>query len=296
MQAVTSLEISGLDVFSKGKVRDVYDLGENLLIVASDRISVFDIVMPTGIPDKGKILTALSSFWFRRLAMVSEHHLITDRVEEFPEALRAYEDILRHRSMLVKKARRIDVECIVRGYLAGSAWKEYSASGTVAGCRLPGGLERGSKLERPLFTPSTKADDGHDRNMTVREMRDLIGPEPTEAVIATSVGLFEEASRLAWARGVVLLDTKFEFGYLDDRIILIDEVLTPDSSRFAVDEGTGSGPVNLDKQFVRDFAEGTGWDRNSPAPVLPEDVVTECRRRYLLLFERLTGDRPSWVS
>ena len=295
MQAVTSLDISGLDLFSRGKVRDVYDLGENLLIVASDRISVFDVVMPTGIPDKGKILTALSSFWFRRLEGISEHHLITDRVQDFPEVVGAYEDILRHRSMLVKKARRIDIECIVRGYLAGSAWKEYSVSGTVAGCKLPGGLEKNSKLERPLFTPSTKADDGHDRNITVEEMRDLVGSEPTEEVMATSVRLFEGASEFAERRGVTLLDTKFEFGYLDQRIILIDEALTPDSSRFLVEETPGSGPLSLDKQFVRDFAESTGWDKNSPAPVLPEEVVTECRRRYLLLFERLTGEIPSWA-
>jgi phosphoribosylaminoimidazole-succinocarboxamide synthase len=295
MQAVTGLEISGLDVFSKGKVRDVYDLGENLLIVASDRISVFDIVLPSGIPDKGRILTALSSFWFKHLENISEHHLITDRVEEFPDSVKAYRDVLRHRSMLVRKARRIDFECIVRGYLAGSAWKEYSASGTVAGCELPRGLRENSKLEKPLFTPSTKADDGHDRNVTIDEMRDLAGSRPTEEVMVASLRLFEEASAYAGARGVTLLDTKFEFGYLDDKIILIDEALTPDSSRFLVEVSEGSEPVNLDKQFVRDFAESTGWDKNSPPPMLPDHVVTECRRRYLMLFEKLTGEMPSWA-
>ncbi len=295
MQAVTSLDISGLEVFSKGKVRDLYDLGENLLVVASDRVSAFDYVLPSGIPDKGKILTALSSFWFKHMENISEHHLITDRVEEFPGSLKMYQDVLRHRSMLVKKARRIDIECIVRGYLAGSAWKEYSASGTVAGCELPGGLKENSKLEKPIFTPSTKADDGHDRNITVSEMRDIAGSKPTEEVMATSVRLFEEASVFAGARGVTLLDTKFEFGYLDEKIILIDEALTPDSSRFLVEEKSGSEPVNLDKQFIRDFLEGMGWDKDSPPPVLPDHVVTECRRRYLMLFERLTGEIPQWA-
>ncbi|MFH1312735.1 MAG: phosphoribosylaminoimidazolesuccinocarboxamide synthase [Candidatus Eisenbacteria bacterium] len=295
MQVVTSLEISGLEVFSKGKVRDVYDLGENLLIVASDRISVFDIVLPSGIPDKGKILTALSSFWFKHLENTSQHHLITDRVEEFPDSVKMYQDVLRHRSMLVKKARRMDFECIVRGYLAGSAWKEYSVSGTVGGCSLPEGIKENSKLEKPLFTPSTKADDGHDRNITIDEMRALAGSKPTEEVMARSLRLFEAASAFAEARGVTLLDTKFEFGYLGDKIILIDEALTPDSSRFLVEGSAGSEPVNLDKQFVRDFAEATGWDKSSQPPVLPGEVVTECRRRYLMLFEKLTGETPPWA-
>jgi phosphoribosylaminoimidazole-succinocarboxamide synthase len=296
MQAVTSLDISGLDVFSRGKVRDVYDLGESLLIVASDRISAFDHVLASGIPDKGKILNSLSSFWFRRLERISEHHLITDRVEEFPDDVRAYKDLLRDRSMLVRKAKRIDIECIMRGYLAGSAWKEYSVAGTVAGCGLAAGLRENSRLEEPLFTPSTKADNGHDRNITIAGMRDLIGREPAEAVIATSLRLFEEASAFADAKGVTLLDTKFEFGYVGDRIILIDEVLTPDSSRFLVEGSANAEPVNLDKQFIRDFLEGMGWDKESPSPALPEHIVTECRRRYLLLFEKLTGERPSWAG
>lgn len=296
MQALTSLEISGLEMLSRGKVREVYDLGDKLLMVASDRISAFDYVLPSGIPDKGKILTGLSSFWFRKLAAVSKHHLITDQVEEFPEETVEYRDLLRHRSMLVWKARRIDIECIVRGYLAGSAWKEYSQAGTVAGCGLPPGLKRNSRLERPVFTPSTKARDGHDRNITIEEMSDLAGGAATEYIITKSLSLYENARTFAEDKGITLLDTKFEFGYLRDDIILIDEVLTPDSSRFVVRERPDSEPSNLDKQFIRDFLEETGWDRNSPPPALPEQVVVECRRRYLVLFERLTGGRPQWAG
>ncbi len=296
MQALTSFEISGLDVFSKGKVRDVYDLGEKLLIVASDRISAFDHVLPTGIPDKGKILTGVSAFWFEKLEGVCPHHMISVDPSAFPSSTEKFAEIFRHRSMLVHKARRVDVECIVRGYLAGSAWKEYAESGTVAGCVLPVGLKKGAKLDMPIFTPSTKADDGHDRNISVKEMSNLVGAKPSEAIIEKSLNLFEEAVRFAADRGITIVDTKFEFGYLRDELILIDEVFTPDSSRFWVEETPGSEAINIDKQFIRDFLEGTGWDKNSSAPQLPEEVVTECRRRYLLLYEKLMGERPPWEA
>jgi phosphoribosylaminoimidazole-succinocarboxamide synthase len=296
MQTVTSVDIGDLKVFSRGKVRDIYDLGEKLLIVASDRISAFDYVLPTGIPDKGKILTTLSSFWFRRLEQISKHHMISDRMEDLPTPARKYEGLLRDRSMLVWRADRIDIECIVRGYLSGSAWKEYSSTGKVAGQEFPSGLKQDARLDPPLFTPSTKAEDGHDRNITMKEMSDIAGSEPTEYIMATSISLYQEASRIAAAASVTLVDTKFEFGYLKDQIILIDEVLTPDSSRFWVkDESTGK-TLNFDKQFIRDFLEGTGWDKNSPPPNLPPEIVTEARERYMLLFEKLTAGKPQWVT
>jgi phosphoribosylaminoimidazole-succinocarboxamide synthase len=296
MQALTSFEVDGLDVFAKGKVRDVYDLGDKLLIVASDRISAFDHVLPTGIPDKGKILTGVSAFWFEKLKGVCPNHMISMDPSAFPASLEGFAGIFRHRSMLVHKARRIDIECIVRGFLAGSAWKEYEKSGRVAGIVLPAGLKRGAKLEMPIFTPSTKADDGHDINITVGKMESLVGGKLTQAIIEKSRNLFEEASRFAAERGVTIVDTKFEFGYLDEDLILIDEIFTPDSSRFWIEPGTGSESINVDKQFIRDFLESTGWDKDSEAPQLPEEVVTECRRRYLLLYEKLIGERPPWEA
>lgn len=296
MQAVTSVDLSDLEIFSKGKVREVYDLGEQLLIVASDRISAFDRVLPTGIPDKGKILTTMSAFWFRQLETISKHHLITEHFSDFPHQLHRHGDVLRERSMLVWKARRIDVECVVRGYLAGSAWMEYSDNGCVAGQRLPPGLKKNDRLATPLFTPSTKSENGHDRNITIREMCEMVGSGPAEYVMAKSMSLYDSARRFAEPKGITLLDTKFEFGYFSDDIILIDEVLTPDSSRFLVQEEPGSDPVNLDKQFIRDYLEAADWDKNSPPPPLPDDIISECRRRYLVMLERLIGGKPTWAE
>jgi len=296
MQALTSFEVEGLDVFAKGKVRDVYDLGDTLLIVASDRISAFDHVLPTGIPDKGKILTGVSAFWFEKLRGVCPNHMISVDPSAFPVSLEKFAGIFRHRSMLVHKAERIDIECIVRGFLAGSAWKEYEKSGKVAGIVLPAGLKRGARLDMPIFTPSTKADDGHDINITVGKMRSLVGTKLTDAIIQKSLSLFKEASRFAAERDVTIVDTKFEFGHLGDQLILIDEIFTPDSSRFWMEPGPGSKSINVDKQFIRDFLESTGWDKDSEAPQLPGEVVTECRRRYLLLYEKLIGERPPWEA
>jgi phosphoribosylaminoimidazole-succinocarboxamide synthase len=295
MQALTSVDISGLRVFAKGKVRSLYDFGDRLLIVASDRISAFDQVLGTGIPDKGKILTALSAFWFRTLEHVCKNHMLTMDVEDFPAEARPYADLLRSRSMVVRKARRIDMECIVRGYLAGSAWKEYSQTGKVSGIGLEPGLELNARLDRPIFTPSTKSDQGHDRNITVSEMLDIVGRKPGEYLMKKSLALFEEARRFAQARGITLVDTKFEFGYVGDEVVLIDEILTPDSSRFLADEPGRPEPTNLDKQYIRDYLERMGWDKNPPAPELPPDVVTETRRRYLVILERLLGERPAWA-
>jgi phosphoribosylaminoimidazole-succinocarboxamide synthase len=290
MQALTEIRLSGLDIFSKGKVRTVYDLGDRLLIVASDRISAFDYVLPTGIPDKGRVLTGLSAFWFRKLEPVSAHHLISDDVSDLPDEVRPYEDVIRGRSMLAWKAERVDIECIVRGYLTGSAWRDYERSGKVAGVELPWGLRKGAKLEKPIFTPSTKADDGHDLNITVDEMREIAGDRLTSEIIARSFAVFEEARDLAGARGIVLVDSKFEFGTREGKLLLIDEVLTPDSSRFWLEAAETGEPYPLDKQFVRDYLESSGWDKNSPPPALPLDVVRETRRRYVLLYTTLTGE------
>ena len=293
MQALTDVTITSLPVFSKGKVRNIYDLGQNLLIVATDRISAYDFVLPDGIPDKGKILTSISSFWFKKLENICKNHLISDKVEEFPESLKQYESLLRDRTMLVRKAKRIDIECVVRGYLSGSAWKEYSETGKVGENKLPAGLAKDSKLERPLFTPTTKASSGHDKPLSIREMCEIAGSKTTEYIIAKCFGLFKEASDYAEKKGVTILDTKFEFGYIDGEIVLIDEVLTPDSSRFVTDEG--GERIFLDKQYVRDYLDSTSWDRNSSPPSLPQDVIIECRRRYLLILSKLLGRLPDWA-
>ena len=290
MQALTDIQLSGLETFSTGKVRTVYDLGDELLIVASDRVSAFDYVLQTGIPDKGKVLTSLSAFWFERLESIVKHHMISADVSDFPESLREYEDVLRDRAMLVKRAERIDIECIVRGFITGSAWKEYEQSGTVAGESLPRGLEKGTLLEKPIFTPSTKADDGHDRNISIAEMREIVGEAITREIIDRSLAVFGSSRDYAAGRGIVLVDTKFEFGKREGEIILIDEVLTPDSSRFWLGQPEGGRPVALDKQYIRDYLEESGWDKSPPPPALPGDVVTEARRRYVALYTALTGD------
>lgn len=296
MQALTGVDISDLKLFSKGKVRNVYDFGERLLIVASDRISAYDCVLPTGIPDKGKILTAISAFWFRQLERVSPHHMISTNLKDFPAAAARHADLLSGRSMLVRKAERIDMECIVRGYLAGSAWREYQASGKLAGLSLPAGLLPNARLDHPIFTPSTKSDTGHDRNITISEMNSILGTELGGQLMQRSLALFEEARLTAEPKGITIIDTKFEFGRVAGDLVLIDEAFTPDSSRFlARDEGKPE-PVNLDKQLIRDYLDSTGWDRNPPPPELPPEIVTEARRRYLVILERLTGGRPAWAE
>jgi phosphoribosylaminoimidazole-succinocarboxamide synthase len=290
------VDISGFKLFSKGKVRNVYDFGDRLLIVASDRISAFDFVLPTGIPDKGKILTAISAFWFKRLEHISPHHMISTDLRDFPDPAARHGDLLQGRSMLVRRAERIDVECIVRGYLAGSVWKEYQATGRVAGLRLPAGLGLNQRLESPIFTPSTKSDTGHDQNITLSKMNDLVGAERGQELARRSLALFEEARLVAEPMGITVVDTKFEFGRVGGQLMLIDEVLTPDSSRFLASEEGSSEPINLDKQLIRDYLDSTGWDRNPPPPELPPEIVTEARRRYLVILERLTGRRPPWAG
>jgi phosphoribosylaminoimidazole-succinocarboxamide synthase len=282
-----------LPLLHMGKVRDVYDLDQQLLIVASDRISAFDYVLPTIITDKGKILHSLSMFWFDFFQGIVPNHLITGDFEQFPTKLKRYE-YLRGRSMLVKKAQRIDIECIVRGYLAGSGWKEYQKSGTVCGIKLPGGLRESSKLPESIFTPSSKEDGGkHDENISLEETVKRIGPELADRIKELSLLVYTKASQYAETRGIIIADTKFEFGMFDKKVILIDEVMTPDSSRFW-EQGkyiAGKSQDSLDKQFVRDYLESIKWNKQPPVPSLPDEVIKGTRAKYIEAFERITGKK-----
>jgi phosphoribosylaminoimidazole-succinocarboxamide synthase len=276
----------------QGKVRDIYDLGDKLLLVATDRISAFDVVMADPIPDKGRILTRLSAFWFRHLADVVENHLLSLAVEDFPPACHPYREILAGRSMLVKKCRPLPIECIVRGYLAGSGWAEYQRQGTVCGLALPPGLRESDRLPEPIFTPSTKATSGHDENITFETAARLIGPELAAEVRRLSLELYRRASAWAEPRGIILADTKFEFGLLDGRLLLIDEVLTPDSSRFwpKEDYAPGRPQKSYDKQYLRDYLESLGWNKQPPPPPLPPEVISRTREKYLQALQALTGE------
>ena len=276
----------------RGKVRDVYDLGETLLIIASDRISAYDCVMPNPIPDKGKMLTALSLFWFAKFSGAFENHLIATEVADYPANVRAYADQLEARSMLVKKAGVIPIECVARGYLAGSGWKEYQKSQTVCGIALPAGLKQCDKLSKPIFTPATKEESGHDINISFEEMVARVGEKVSTLLRERTLSLYGQAADYAATRGVIIADTKFEFGQLPDgKIILIDEVLTPDSSRFWPTDQyfPGRDQPSFDKQYVRNYLESQPWDKNPPAPPLPEDVVEGTRQRYFEAYEKLTG-------
>ena len=282
----------GLNLVSRGKVRDIYDLGDSLLIVATDRISAFDVVMPDPIPDKGTILTQLSEFWLRYLNDVIDNHLISTDCSQFPEVCRPYSSQLKGRTMWVKKAKVLPVECIVRGYLAGSGWEDYQRSGQVSGIPLPSGLIEAQKLPEPLFTPSTKAQQGdHDENISFQPMGEAIGRSLAQDVKDAAIALYLKASRYAGERGIILADTKFEFGTVGTKLILVDEVLTPDSSRFwpADRYRPGSSPESFDKQFLRDYLKSSGWKKTDPAPKLPEDVVVNTRARYLEALRRLSG-------
>jgi phosphoribosylaminoimidazole-succinocarboxamide synthase len=276
----------------RGKVRDVYDLGREILIVATDRISAFDCVMPNGIPDKGKILTAISLFWFEKFKGRFENHLITANVADYPQALKAYRDQIEGRSMLVRKAEVIPIECVARGYLAGSGWKEYQKTQTVCGIKLPAGLKQCEQLPEPIFTPATKEESGHDINIGFEETAQRIGQATASELRKRTLELYGSAAEYARERGVIIADTKFEFGRLPDgRVILIDEVLTPDSSRFwpLGEYSPGRDQASFDKQYVRNYLESADWDKNPPAPALPEDVVQGTRRRYVEAYHMLTG-------
>jgi len=293
MQTLLETNIPGMRP-SKGKVRDIYDLGDKLLIVATDRISAFDVVMANGIPYKGVVLTQISKFWFDFLSPDVEHHLLTDEVSEFPEPFCNYGEQLAGRSMLVKKVQVLPVECVVRGYLAGSGWKEYQASGTVCGQKLPAGLRQCEKLPEPLFTPATKAERGtHDENIDFERCVQIIGSEAAAYVRQRSIEIFKKASAYAESKGIILADTKFEWGRVDGKIILIDEVLTPDSSRFwpADRYEPGRDQESFDKQFVRNYLESIHFDKSGPGVELPDEIRQKTAEKYIEAYERLTGKR-----
>lgn len=289
--ALLQTEIEKLPTPRRGKVRDIYDLGDSLLLVATDRISAFDCVMPNGIPDKGKVLTGLSLFWFEFMEWMP-NHLISGNVEDFPDILKEYSRDLRGRSILVKKAEPLPVECIARGYIAGSGWKDYQKTGAVSGIPLRAGYRQAEKLDEPVFTPSTKAEKGlHDENISFEDVKKLIGANSAKKIKSLSLKVYTVASDYAAEKGIILADTKFEFGLYCGKIILIDEILTPDSSRFwPVDEYVvGCNPPSLDKQFVRDYLEGLDWNKTPPAPELPLEIVQKTREKYLDIHKRLTG-------
>ena len=289
--ALTDTELP-LKLFARGKVRDTYELGDDqLLMVATDRISAFDHVLPNAIPDRGKVLTQLSIFWFSQTDTFQPNHLISGMVPDLPAVLKNFREDLAGRFMIVRKAKRIDFECVVRGYLAGSAWKEYEESQTLAGEKMPPGLRESEKLAAPIFSPATKAESGHDENITFEQMKKELGDDLAMKLRAASLELYNYASEFSARRGLILADTKFEFGTIRDEVILIDEALTPDSSRYweAQTYAVGTAPESYDKQFVRDWLSRSGWDKASEPPALPPDVVTQTRLRYLTAYQRLVG-------
>ncbi|MBQ3835188.1 MAG: phosphoribosylaminoimidazolesuccinocarboxamide synthase [Elusimicrobia bacterium] len=288
----TAPDLPNCKLLHSGKVRDVYEYqNDKLFIVATDRISAFDYILSPLVSDKGKILHKISMFWFDFVQNLIPNHIITGNFDEFPEELKKF-DYLKDRSMIVKKAKRIDIECIVRGYLAGSGWKEYQKSQTVCGIKLPAGLKESEKLPEPIFTPSTKADDGeHDQNISFEETAKLIGDDLAAQISEISIKLYKKVSEYCATRGIILADTKLEFGIYDGKLILIDEIFTPDSSRFWEKDKyiVGKSQDSLDKQFVRDYLEKIKWNKQPPVPVLPEDVVNKTREKYIEAYEKITG-------
>ena len=292
---VTKTDLAGLEFVGRGKVRDIYRVPgdrDHLVIVTTDRISAFDVVLPNGIPDKGKVLTSVSGFWFRKLAGVIPNHLVADDLDAMPEPVRRHAGTLRGRTMFVRRCDPFPVECVVRGYLAGSGLKDYRSTGRVCGIPLPPGLRESDRLPEPIFTPSTKAETGHDENIDFDQMAEVVGLETATALRDATMTLYRRATEHAESRGVILCDTKFEFGRADGKLVLIDEALTPDSSRYW-DRKTyvpGQSQPSFDKQPVRDWLEGSGWDKKPPAPVLPDDVVRQTTERYREIYRRLSGE------
>jgi phosphoribosylaminoimidazole-succinocarboxamide synthase len=279
-----------LKVFKKGKVRDVYEFDDSLLLIVTDRISAFDFVLPDPIPNKGMYLTQISNFWFDFFKDTVPSHVISANVDNFPDKLKEFKDVLNGRSMLVKKAKIFPIECIVRGYISGSAWKSYQKDGTVCSIKLPTGLKESDKFDEPLFTPSTKAESGHDINISYQKMKELIGNDYAEKIKDLSLKLYKEGAEFALKKGIIIADTKFEFGIYDNEIILVDEALTPDSSRFwpADSYEPGKSQPSFDKQYVRDYLSSTGWDKNSDPPNLPENIIKGTQRKYQEAYERIT--------
>jgi phosphoribosylaminoimidazole-succinocarboxamide synthase len=291
---VSMTDFKVLKLKGRGKVRDIYDLGDRLLIVATDRISAFDVVMPNPIPDKGRILTQLSRFWFDMTHEIVPNHIISTEVNAFPEECRRYRDMLQGRSMLVVKTDVLPIECVVRGYLSGSGWEEYKKTGEVCGILLPKGLLESSKLEEPVFTPATKAEMGlHDENISFEKVEGIVGKDLAKRLRSLSIGIYKKARDFAEGRGIIIADTKMEFGVRDGKLLLIDELLTPDSSRFwpRDDYRPGGAQKSFDKQFLRDYLLSIKWDKNPPAPQLPEEIIKKTREKYLEGYERLVG-RP----
>lgn len=290
-EPLLKLDLPGIPKLRSGKVREIFDLGDRLLMVATDRISAFDVVLPNGIPRKGEVLTQISFFWFERFAREIPNHLLAGPDDPLPAPLQPWAPLLARRSMLVRKARPLPVECIVRGYLAGSAWKEYRQTGTVAGLRLPPGLRESEELPEPVFTPSTKAETGHDQNIPFEAACQLLGSDLARRVRDLSLQLYTEARDYARGRGILIADTKFEFGLDGNQLFLIDELLTPDSSRFwpADQYQPGRPQPSFDKQFVRDYLESLAWDKTPPGPMLPPEIVAATSAKYLEAYERLTG-------
>ena len=289
---VSETTLEGMRLLQRGKVRDIYDLGDSLLMVATDRISAFDVVMPEPVPDKGKILNQISLFWFNRMASIVPNHVISGRVEDFPETCQPYAEILRGRSMLVKKARPLPIECVVRGYLSGSGWKSYQKNQSVCGIQLAPGLLESDRLPEPIFTPSTKEEVGtHDINIDFEEAGRRVGIQLAEKVRDLSLTIYAEGARLAAEKGIIIADTKFEFGLIDDELVLIDEVLTPDSSRFWPKDSyrPGESQQSFDKQYLRDYLLSIQWDQKPPAPNLPRSVIENTRAKYLEAMRLLTG-------
>lgn len=289
---VVETELSGLGPVRRGKVRDIYDLGDRLLIVATDRISAFDVVMADPIPDKGRILTQISAFWFRTCGYLTPHHLISLELADFPSPCQNYRDILQGRSMLVQKAHPLPVECIVRGYLAGSGWEEYQQQGSICGCPLPTGLQESERLPEPIFTPSTKATGGaHDINISFAEVVTQLGAATAQQARELSLALYHRAQAQAEPQGIIIADTKFEFGLVEGKLVLIDELLTPDSSRFwpRQDYEPGRPQKSFDKQYLRDYLTEIGWNRQPPPPALPPEIIEATREKYLEALRRLTG-------
>ena len=289
---IQKTEFSDLKLLNRGKVRDLYDLGDVLLMVSTDRISAFDVILPDGIPFKGEVLTKMTEFWFSHIESIVPHHLITTDVQKFPPECQKYADILAGRSMVVKKAKPLPVECIVRGYVSGSGWKDYQKTGAISGVELPPGLLESSSLVEPIFTPSTKAEVGdHDENISFEHVCNMIGKETAELIRDRSIMIYKKSRELAETKGIIIADTKMEFGSVDGEIILIDELLTPDSSRFWPMESykPGGPQMSFDKQFVRDYLLSLDWEHKPPAPALPEDIINKTTQRYIEAYKRLTG-------
>jgi phosphoribosylaminoimidazole-succinocarboxamide synthase len=288
---ILETNLAGVERYGRGKVRDVYSVNDGLVIVATDRISAFDYILPTGIPDKGKVLTQLSTFWFDFLRDLTPTHFLTANVDDYPQPLPDFRDQLEGRSMLVKRAKMIEIECVARGYISGSGWKEYKQQGTVCGIKLPGGLKESDKLPEPIFTPATKAQTGHDENVSFEHVVSLIGQDLAARLRDLTLNIYTRAAQYAETRGIIIADTKFEFGFVGDELVLGDEVLTPDSSRFWPAEmyKPGGAQFSYDKQFVRDYLESIHWNKQPPAPQLPEEVAVRTGEKYRQVYHLLTG-------